>query len=156
MHSKINIGDLFLIPFQNKYIIGKILHISKRTKKVFSFIMYNKIYDNKDMDLNNLCETMAEIKLYSGLTKVFYTSRDIFKDRNWEIIGNRLLNKKEETNLQYHNIGGNLYKGDEFIRALTEEELKSNIYSKRLIDGYDAIEIYLKIIFDINNNKKIK
>jgi hypothetical protein len=86
VHSKINIGDLFLIPFQNKYIMGKILHISKM-QKVFSFIVYNKAYDNKDIYLNNLCETMSKIKLYSGLTKVFYTSWDIFKDRK---LGNKM------------------------------------------------------------------
>jgi hypothetical protein len=148
MYSKVNVGDLFIIPFQDKYIMGKILHISKRTRKVFSFILYNKIYDNKNINLNKLNETMVEIKLYTGLTKVFYTSVEIFKDKNWEIIGNKILNEIENTDLQYHNIGGKLYKGDEYIRALTEEELESELYPKRLIAGYEAIEIYLKIIFD--------
>jgi hypothetical protein len=145
---KMKIGDIFLIPFQNRYIMGKIMFISKRTKNVFSFILYKKIYDNKNINFDEMNEMISEIKLYTGLTKVFYTSLKIFEDKNWEIIGNKPLNEIENTNLQYHNIGGNLYKGDEYIRALTKEELELKIYPKMLIAGYDAIDIYLKIIYE--------
>jgi hypothetical protein len=145
--GKINAGDIFLIPFQNKYIMGKILFISKITRKVFSFILYKKIYDNKNININELDETIVEIKLYTGLEKVFYTSVDIFKDKKWEIIGNKPLNEVENIDLQFHNTGGNLYKGDEYIRAITKEELELKKHPKMLIAGYDAIEIYLKNIY---------
>ena len=146
--DKINAGDIFLIPFQNKYIMGKILWISRRTKNVFSFIVYKKLYNNKEINLDNFDTTTSKIKLYSGLTEVFYTSKEIFKDKNWEIIGNKPLTENENINLQYHNIGGNLCKGDENIRALTEKELKE--YPKMLIAGYEAINTYFEIMFNKN------
>ena len=146
--DKINAGDIFLIPFQNKYIMGKILWISRRTKNVFSFIVYKKLYSNKEINLDNFDTTTSKIKLYSGLTEVFYTSKEIFKDKNWEIIGNKPLTENENINLQYHNIGGNLCKGDENIRALTEKELKE--YPKMLIAGYEAINTYFEIMFNKN------
>jgi hypothetical protein len=144
--DKINAGDIFLIPFQNKYIMGKIIWISKRTKNVFSFIVYKKLYDNKEINLDDFDETTSKIILYSGLTEVFYTSKKIFKDKDWEIIGNKPLNENE--NLQYRNIGGNLYKGDEYIRTLTENELKE--YPKMLVAGYDAINNFFEIMFNKN------
>ena len=146
--DKINAGDIFLIPFQNKHIMGKILWISRRTKNVFSFIVYKKLYSNKEINLDNFDTTTSKIKLYSGLTEVFYTSKKIFKDKNWEIIGNKPLTENENINLQYHNIGGNLCKGDENIRALTEKELKE--YPKMLIAGYEAINTYFEIMFNKN------
>ena len=146
--DKINAGDIFLIPFQNKYIMGKILFISRRTKNAFSFIIYKKLYSNKEINLDNFDTTTSKIKLYSGLTEVFYTSKEIFKDKNWEIIGNKPLTENENINLQYHNIGGNLCKGDENIRALTEKELKE--YPKMLIAGYEAINTYFEIMFNKN------
>ncbi|MDR1317450.1 MAG: hypothetical protein LBK13_11325, partial [Spirochaetales bacterium] len=78
---------------------------------------------------------------------VFFTSKKIFEDKNWEIIGNKILNDNESTNLQYHNTGGNLYKGDEYVRALTEDEIKTRKYSRMSIAGYEAIYNFLEIIY---------
>jgi hypothetical protein len=145
---KKQVGDVFLISFKNKFLVGKILWISKRTRNVFSFILYKNIYDTENININKLDETTMKIKLFTGLEEVFYTSKKIFEDKSWKIIGNKVLNENESTNLQYHNIGGNLYKGDEYIKVLTKDELK--IYPKMLSAGYEAIYNYFEIMYKDN------
>ena len=39
---KVEIGDVFLIPYQDKYAVCKVLWISKRTKNAFSFAIAAK------------------------------------------------------------------------------------------------------------------
>jgi hypothetical protein len=148
--ANLNVGDIFIIPFKDKYIIGKILWISKRTKNVFSFIIFSKLFDDiNNININSLNETNAKIKLFTGYVEVFYTSVKIFEDKNWKIIGNSELTDIENTKLQFHNVGGNLYKGDEYIKALNKEELI--IYPKMLSAGYEAIYNMFDKIFEKMN-----
>jgi hypothetical protein len=86
-----------------------------------------------------------EVKIFTGLINVFYTDITNLKKGEWEIIGKQELTKEESDNFQYHNTGGNLYKGDEYIRALSVEEYKT--IPKMLSAGYEAISDFLKMAF---------
>lgn len=142
-NQKIEIGDLFLIPFEKKYAVCKTLWVSKKTKNVFSFVVKNKLANTKEeaLDIVNTKEYLF-VKIYSGVINVFYTSIEKLKNGEWEIIGKQELTKEEGTDFQYHNIGGNLYKGDEYIRPLNIEEYKTT--PKMGVDGYEAINNFLK------------
>ena len=144
--KKVEIGDLFLILFEKKYAVCKVLWVSKKTKNVFSFVVKNELANTKEEALNiaNIKEYLF-VKIYSGVINVFYTSIEKLKNGEWEIIGNEKLTEKENHDFQYHNIGGNLYKGDEYIRPLNVEEYKT--VPKMGIDGYEAINNFLKIGF---------
>jgi hypothetical protein len=85
------------------------------------------------------------VKIYSGVINVFYTLIEKLKNEEWEIIGNQKLTEEENNDFQYHNIGGNLCKGDEYIRPLNVEEYKT--VPKMGIAGYDAINNFLKTGF---------
>lgn len=145
-NRKIEIGDLFLIPFEKKYAVCKVLWVSKRTKNVFSFVVKNKLANTKEdaLDIANIEENLF-VKIYLGVVNVFYTSIEKLKNGEWEIIGNQKLTKEESDDFQYHNIGGNLYKGDEYIRSLNVEEYKT--IPKMGVDGYEAIDLFLKMGF---------
>lgn len=145
-NKKVEIGDLFLIPFENKYSVCKVLWVSKKTKNIFSFVVKNGLANTKEEALNiaNIKEYLF-VKIYSGAINVFYTSIEKLKKGEWEIIGNQELTKEESSDFQYHNIGGNLHKGDEYIRPLKLEEYKT--VPKMGIDGYEAIHNLLKIGF---------
>jgi hypothetical protein len=139
-------GDLFLIPFGDKKAVGKILWISKRTKNVFSFIVKNELAKTAD-EASAIAKTKKNIsvKIFSGTVNVFYTDISKIKKGEWAVIGNIPLTEEESENLQYHNIGGVLFKGDEEIRPLKGEEFTS--IPKMLIAGYEAVSNYLKIAF---------
>ena len=142
----VKIGDLFLIPFDCKYAVCKVLWIGKRTKNVFSFIVKYKLAISKE-DAMEISKNNGDIKIkiFTGLIEVFYTDITKIKKGEWVVIGNIPLNDEESNNLQYHNIGGKLFRGDEEIRALNTEEIR--IIPKMLNAGYEAISNFLKIAF---------
>ncbi len=139
-------GDLFLIPWGDKYAVCKVLWISKRTRNVFSFIVKSELADTTDeaWAISNTKKNIS-VKIYSGTIRVFYTSIEKLKKGEWEIIGNQELTEEEMDDLKYHNIGGNLYKGDEYIRGLSVEEYET--VPKMSCDGYEAINNFLKTAF---------
>ncbi|MET3027202.1 Imm26 family immunity protein [Flavobacterium sp. UW10123] len=149
MKKEVNVGDIFLIPFENRFAVCKVLWISKRTKNAFSFIVKDELISlSKDGLSIALKNSNIKLKLFTGIVEVFYTSIEKLSKQAWQIIGNIKL-EKEEDNFLYHNIGGKLFKGDEEIRPLNNEELMST--PKMFIAGYDAIDNFLKMAFNNNN-----
>lgn len=142
----VEIGDLFLIPFENRYAVCKIIWISKRIKNSFSFIVKDELVSTTEEALQIFStKSNISIKVFTGMIDVFYTDITKLKKGEWSIIGNEALNEEEREKLQYHNIGGKLFKGDEEIRPLNNEEIK--IIPKMLNAGYEAINNFLKMAF---------
>ena len=144
---KVEIGDVFLIPYQDKYAVCKVLWISKRTKNAFSFIVKDKLVDTKE-EAVEIIDTAPNIsvQIFTGLISVFYTDITKLKKGEWKIIGSQKLTIEESDNFQYHNIGGKLFKGDEEGRLLNNAEIKT--IPKMLNAGYEAINNFLKMAFE--------
>lgn len=146
MKNKIETGNIFLIPYNEKFAVCKVLWISKKTKNAFSFVIKDKLVNKVDEALSVLSsEKNVSVKIYSGVISVFYTSIEKLKNGEWQIIGKQDLTKEESDNYQYHNIGGNLHKGDEYIRSLSPEEYKT--FPKMLNAGYEVINNFLDLAF---------
>ncbi|MHC5310662.1 Imm26 family immunity protein [Myroides sp. LJL116] len=142
----LEIGDVFLIPYQDKYAVCKTLWISKKTKNAFSFIVKDKLVDTKAeaLEIIDIAKNIS-VQIFTGLISVFYTDITKLKKGEWEIIGSQKLTIEESNNLQYHNIAGKLFKGDQEVRPLNDAEIK--IVPKMLNAGYEAINNFLKMAF---------
>ena len=142
----VEIGDIFLIPFENKYAVCKIIWISNRTKNAFSFIVKDELASTTEEALKIVnTKSNISIQVFTGLINVFYTDITKLKKGEWSIIGKERLKDEECEKLQYHNIGGKLFKGDEEIRPLNNEEIRT--IPKMLNAGYEAINNFLKMAF---------
>jgi len=142
----VEIGDIFLIPFEDRYAVCKIIWISKRTKNVFSFIVKDELASTTEEALKIAhTKNNISIQVFTGMINVFYTDITKLKKGEWRIIEKERLKDEECERFQYHNIGGKLFKGDEEIRPLNNEEIKT--IPKMLNAGYEAINNFLKIAF---------
>ena len=84
---KVEIGDVFLIPYQDKYAVCKVLWISKRTKNAFSFIVKDKLVDTKE-EAVEIIDTAPNIsvQIFTGLISVFYTDITKLKKANGKLL----------------------------------------------------------------------
>jgi hypothetical protein len=142
----VKIGDVFLVPYENKFAVCKVLWLSRTIKKVFSFIVKDELATSKEESLKIADSNRnISVKIYSGVINVFYTDITKLIKGEWIVSGNLPLTKEESDDFQYHNIGGMLFKGDEEIRPLSPEEMKTT--PKILSAGYEAITGFLKMAF---------
>lgn len=139
-NMRIKIGNLFIISFEKKYAICKILLVSKRMRNIFSFIVRN--------ELTNTSKKLF-VKICLGIINIFFIPIKKLENKEWKIIGNKKLIKKEGCDFQYH-IVDNLYKGYKYITPLNLKEYKT--FPKMSVNGYKAIDNFLKIGFANNTS----
>ena len=129
-------GNIFTIPLSaNKYVVAKVVWISEKYRDVFGFVLSKNVIedpDNASIEFGNY----KPIPLYTGDVFVLYGDLKNIVNGTWKVIGNIPLSKGDDDLLQ-HNIGGSLYKGDIFIRKLSDQELDK--YPKFLNAGDKAI-----------------
>ena len=143
MNKKIKEGDIFIISdvligddklsLKNKIRLGKVIFISKITKRTIGIVISNNIYDEIPDDISNI----------NFLDKVFYTGNHFLKDRNWSIIGTQTVTDFEKE-LTTRLIGNSLWKLDIDLGVVKNEDRKK--YNKQLIYGF---EILYSVIDDI-------
>lgn len=143
MNKKIKEGDIFIISdvligddklsLKNKIRLGKVIFISKITKRTIGIVISNNIYDEIPDDISNI----------NFLDKVFYTGNHFLKDGNWSIIGTQTVTDFEKE-LTTRLIGNSLWKLDIDLGVVKNEDRKK--YNKQLIYGF---EILYSVIDDI-------
>lgn len=143
----IKIGNVISIPFSDKYFItAKIIWISGVFKDVMGFVLLPTLYESGD-NPKIIEGEYIKVPIYTGDISVIYGDiKNVYKG-DWELIGDCHITQLDE-DLLYHNIGGSLYKGDELIRELKDEELFK--YPKFLNAGNKAIEKMLCVAFGTN------
>ena len=143
---KVNLGDIFKIPFEGQDAICKVVWISEKFEDCLGFVVFSKLNDiNQTTDDHDY----KLIPIYSGDVSVLYGDiRNISKSR-WPIVAHSSVTE-QETRLIFHNIAGKLYCGDNYIKELSEDKLSS--YPKFLRAGDQAIINMLKNAFNISSN----
>lgn len=143
MNRKINEGDVFIISnalIDNEELslkktirLGKVIFISKVTKRTIGIVISEDIFDEKPSDISNV----------KFIDKVFYTGDYLLKGRSWEIIGNQTVTDTEK-DLTTRLIGNSLWRLDSNLGIVDNKDRKK--YVKQLIYGF---EILYSIIDDI-------
>lgn len=136
MNKKIKEGDVFIISdvlidddklsLKKKIRLGKVIFISKITKKTIGIVISNSTYDEIPNDILNI----------KFLDKVFYTGNHFLKDGNWSIIGNQTVTDAEKE-LTTRLIGNSLWKLDVNLGVVPNEDRKK--YNKQLIYGFEIL-----------------
>ncbi len=139
------LGDIITIPYSgSKHALAQIVWISTKIKNGMGLVIYNVNF-KEGGDISSL--KALNIKISVGEITTIYANVKNVNDEVWPVVGNSgLLNVEKYIT---HNIGGDLYIGDEFLRHLKPEEYKK--HPKVLNSGNKAVEIYLNAFSEQNS-----
>ncbi|GAB1049404.1 MAG: hypothetical protein SPiTSB_37110 [Shewanella algae] len=144
MMDNLRIGSLMAVPYGNgKLALCQVVWISNVINNCMGFIVLSTSYDDSDVENNRA----LEIDLPVGKIVTIYASIDNVFNGNWRLVGFSNVNNLDE--YITHNIGGNLYKGDVFVRVLDKSEI--NNYRKVLNSGNKAVDLILCRFDEIYN-----
>lgn len=134
--DNLRVGSLMVVPYGNeKLALCQVVWISNTINNCIGFIVISTSYNECDVELNRA----LEIDLPVGKIVTIYASIDNVFSGCWRLVGFSDVNNLDECIT--HNIGGNLYKGDVFIRVLDKSEV--NKYRKVLNSGNKAVDLIL-------------
>ncbi|MEW8525381.1 MAG: Imm26 family immunity protein [Candidatus Thiodiazotropha endolucinida] len=140
---KARAGDIFEIPINEQKALCKVIWVSEEYIDCFGFVVFSKLNDIKQP---KEYKDIKPISLYSGNVKMLYRDVRNLNTSIWPIVENTSVTE-EEKELTLHNIAGKLYRGDDFIKKLTSDEI--NRYPKFLSAGNQAIINMLQNAFGV-------
>lgn len=136
MSQKLKVGDVFIISdvvigddvlsLNEKNRLGKVIFISKISKKVIGIVISKNTFVDIPIDINDV----------GFLDSVLYTGNQLLKRGDWGIVGNQLVSTKEE-DLTYRLIGNSLWRLDSNLGVVPPNDIKR--YNKQLIYGFVAL-----------------
>lgn len=140
------LGDIITIPYSgSKSALAQIVWISTHIKNGMGLVIFSVDFKGGD-DISTL--KALSINIPVGEITTIYANVKNVNDGLWPILGNvEVINLDKYIT---HNIGGDLYIGDEFLRHLKSEEYKN--YQKVLNSGNKAVEIYLNAFYEQNQH----
>jgi len=116
MPKRIHPGDLFVVPIDDYFVPGLVLHVSKLFSRGMMVGFYDcKFSDYHHIDESNIASNFVWTPNYASITHI--------NKQRWIRIGNypKLLAQTSIPQLRVANL---LYDKDEFIRRLPIEEWK--------------------------------
>lgn len=129
-------GDVFLLPLKKKYFVtAKIIWVSKVYNSAIGYVLLPKVFKNEN-DIVIEEGVYKTIETYAGNEIIFYCYGSNIRKGVWPVIGKLPLNSFDDK-LIYHEIGGNLYKGDHFVKKLEQDEYQQ--YHSYLLGGNQAV-----------------
>jgi len=138
------LGDIITIPYSDsKNALAQIVWISTLIKNGMGLIIFSADFKKEDY-VSTLKALSINIPV-GKITTIYADVRNV-NDEVWPILGNSEITHVER--YITHNIGGDLYIGDNFLRHLKPEEYEN--YQKVLNSGDKAVEIYLKVFLEQN------
>ncbi|GIP22261.1 Imm26 family immunity protein [Paenibacillus sp. J22TS3] len=131
-------GDIFIIPMQDgRFAVCQVVCALKgRFKRAFSFGVMRLEMD----DINVEDGDFIRYRFGSRQSSVIFTSPENLRNGTWKLVGNIPLTPDKEE-LKVFQCAGHLYRGDEYIRNLSQDEYgKFNTLS---VAGYELVQMRL-------------
>ncbi len=134
-------GDLFLAEASGEHVVGKVLWCSpvREHRGAGGFIVLPGVFADPE-------EVVIGSDDYVPATEsvlVIHTSRNLLRKRGWPVIGHLELTARDEE-LQLYTRGNGLYRGEEYVRHLSEDERVQ--FFPGLAAGPGAVDYYLQQI----------
>lgn len=140
MRKNFSEGDIFMIPMQDgRFATCQVVCALKgRFKKAFSFGVIRFSSDLEDTSVED--GDFLSYRYGSRQSSVIFTSPANLRNGTWKLIGHIPLTPDKEE-LKVFECAGHLYRGDEYIRNLSQDEYgKFNTLGAA---GYELVQIHL-------------
>ncbi len=116
-------GDLFVIPMTDgrTALCQVVCALRGRVKQAFSFGVLAVRSGGSEAPIGE--SRYLPIDRAGRVSSILFASAENMADGTWEIVDHRDLTPEQEE-LQYFAVSTHLYRGDEYVRALSVEEMK--------------------------------
>ncbi|MHA6528835.1 immunity 26/phosphotriesterase HocA family protein [Paenibacillus sp. BAC0078] len=138
MRKRYSEGDIFMIPMHDgRFAVCQVVCALKdRFKKAFSFGVIRLELDDTNVEDG----AFLSYRFGSRQSSVIFTSPANLRNGTWRIVGNIPLTPDKEE-LKVFQCAGHLYRGDEYIRNLRQDEYGK--FTALGVAGYELVQIHL-------------
>ncbi|MFD1176476.1 immunity 26/phosphotriesterase HocA family protein [Paenibacillus puldeungensis] len=138
MRKKYSEGDIFIIPMKDgRFAVCQVVCALKgRFKKAFSFGVIRLGTDDTNVEDGDF----LSYRYGNRQRNVIFTSPENLRNGTWRIVGHIALTPEKEE-LKVFQCAGHLYRGDEYIRNLSQEEYGK--FNALGVAGFELVQIHL-------------
>lgn len=134
-------GDLFQAEVSGAYVVGKVLWCSpvREHRGAGGFVVLPGVF----ADPEAVVISAGDYVLAAEDVLVIHTSMNLLRKRGWPVIGHQDLTARD-LDLELYTRGSGLYRGEEYVRHLSEDERVQ--FFPGLMAGPGAVDYYLQQI----------
>ncbi|CAH0533430.1 hypothetical protein VST7929_01298 [Vibrio stylophorae] len=118
--ESVRCGDLFIIPYDGKEAVAKLIWLSERIPNCIGFVLLSP--ERQFMANTEFGEDYHQIEMNGDFVTVLYSDLCYLQQGDWRVIGHLPLTDLDQ-HLLHHLVDDDLYEGDQFQAHIAVDQL---------------------------------